>query len=88
MLLSAALSGSACFKPPPAVLHSRRFKHIQQEKKLHELFIHPAIQAGLIPFITALITAELFQRIRLMALPSLPDLPPRYILPPTSVLPH
>jgi hypothetical protein len=35
---------------------------------LHELFIHPAIQAGLIPFITALITAELFQRIRLSGL--------------------
>jgi len=35
---------------------------------LHELLSHPAIQAGLIPFIVALITAELFQRMRLSGL--------------------
>jgi len=38
------------------------------EKNLHELFIHPAIQAGLMPFIVALIVAELFQRLRLSGL--------------------
>jgi hypothetical protein len=40
----------------------------RQEKKLHELLSHPAIQAGLLPFIVALVTAELFQRLRLSGL--------------------
>jgi hypothetical protein len=35
---------------------------------LHELLTHPAIIAGLLPFIVALITAELFQRLRLSGL--------------------
>jgi hypothetical protein len=39
-----------------------------KEKKLHELFSHPAIVTGLLPFLIALITAELFQRLRLSGL--------------------
>lgn len=35
---------------------------------MHALFAHPAIQAGLIPFIVALAGAELFQRLRLSGL--------------------
>jgi hypothetical protein len=35
---------------------------------LHELLNHPAVQAGFAPFLVALITAELFQRIRLSGL--------------------
>ncbi len=35
---------------------------------MHELISQPAIQAGLLPFIVALITAELFQRLRLSGL--------------------
>jgi hypothetical protein len=35
---------------------------------LHELLTHPAIQAGLAPFLAALIAAELFQRVRLSGL--------------------
>lgn len=38
------------------------------ENKLHELLNHPAIQAGLAPFLAALIAAELFQRARLSGL--------------------
>jgi hypothetical protein len=35
---------------------------------LHALLDHPAVQAGLVPFVVALITAELFQRMRLSGL--------------------
>jgi len=35
---------------------------------LHDLLNHTAIQAGVLPFIVALITAELFQRLRLSGL--------------------
>ncbi len=35
---------------------------------MHALFTHPAVQAGLIPFIVALASAELFQRLRLSGL--------------------
>jgi hypothetical protein len=38
------------------------------EIKLHELLNQPLVQAGLAPFLAALITAELFQRIRLSGL--------------------
>jgi hypothetical protein len=38
------------------------------EVKLQELLNHPAVQAGFAPFLVALITAELFQRIRLSGL--------------------
>ena len=40
----------------------------QMEMKLQELFNHPAVQAGLAPFLIALISAELFQRIKLSGL--------------------
>lgn len=39
-----------------------------EENKLQELLNHPAVQAGFAPFLAALITAELFQRIRLSGL--------------------
>lgn len=35
---------------------------------MHALFTHPAVQAGLVPFIVALAGAELFQRVRLSGL--------------------
>lgn len=35
---------------------------------MHEIFTHPALQAGLLPFIAALLSAELFQRLRLSGL--------------------
>jgi hypothetical protein len=35
---------------------------------LHELLNHPAVQAGLAPFLVALLTAELMQRLRLSGL--------------------
>jgi len=35
---------------------------------LHDLLNHPAVQAGLVPFIAALVTAELLQRLRLSGL--------------------
>ena len=35
---------------------------------MHALFTHPAVQAGLLPFIVALASAELFQRLRLSGL--------------------
>lgn len=35
---------------------------------MHALFAHPAVQAGLIPFVVALASAELFQRLRLSGL--------------------
>lgn len=38
------------------------------EQKLQELLNHPAVQAGLVPFLVALVTAELFQRIKLSGL--------------------
>lgn len=38
------------------------------EHKLQELLNHPAVQAGLAPFLAALIAAELFQRIKLSGL--------------------
>ena len=40
----------------------------QTEVKLQELLNHPAVQAGLAPFLVALITAELFQRVKLSGL--------------------
>ena len=40
----------------------------QMEMKLQELFNHPAVQAGLAPFLIALISAELFQRVKLSGL--------------------
>src|ERR1039457_4242748 len=49
------------------VVNSPRFDD-QMEVKLQELLNHPAIQAGLAPFLVALITAELFQRIKLSGL--------------------
>lgn len=49
------------------MLNSRRFD-VQTEAKLQELLNHPAVQAGVAPFIVALITVELFQRIRLSGL--------------------
>ncbi|OFZ66411.1 MAG: hypothetical protein A2V79_01495 [Betaproteobacteria bacterium RBG_16_56_24] len=39
-----------------------------KEHKLQELLNHPAVQAGLAPFLAALIAAELFQRIKLSGL--------------------
>lgn len=41
---------------------------LQVELKLHQIFNHPAVQAGLAPFLVALISAELFQRIKLSGL--------------------
>lgn len=41
---------------------------IQSEVKLQELLAHPAVQAGLAPFLVALLTVELFRRIRLSGL--------------------
>lgn len=38
------------------------------EHKLQALLNHPAVQAGLVPFLAALITAELFQRMKLSGL--------------------
>lgn len=38
------------------------------EHKLQELLNHPAVQAGLAPFLVALISAELFQRLKLSGL--------------------
>lgn len=38
------------------------------EVKLQELLDHPAVQAGFAPFLVALLTAELFQRIKLSGL--------------------
>lgn len=35
---------------------------------MHDILNHPAVQAGLLPFIVALVTAELFQRLRLSGL--------------------
>jgi len=49
------------------VVNSPRFDD-QMEVKLQELLNHPAVQAGLAPFLVALITAELFQRIKLSGL--------------------
>lgn len=40
----------------------------QGRTKLQELLNHPAVQAGVAPFLAALITAELFQRIKLSGL--------------------
>lgn len=50
-----------------AVVNSPGFDDIP-EIKLHELLNQPAVHAGLAPFLAALITAELFQRIRLSGL--------------------
>lgn len=49
------------------MVNSPRFD-IQTEVKLQELLNHPAVQAGLTPFLVALITVELFQRIKLSGL--------------------
>jgi hypothetical protein len=49
------------------VVNSPKFDN-QMEDKLQELLNHPAVQAGLAPFLVALITAELFQRIKLSGL--------------------
>ena len=49
------------------VVNSPHFDDLQ-EVKLQELLNNPAVQAGFAPFLVALITAELFQRIRLSGL--------------------
>ena len=49
------------------VINSPHFDGLQ-EVKLQELLNHPAVQAGFAPFLAALITAELLQRIRLSGL--------------------
>jgi hypothetical protein len=49
------------------MVNSAQFDDLQ-EVKLQELLNHPAVQAGFAPFLAALITAELFQRIRLSGL--------------------
>jgi hypothetical protein len=49
------------------MVNSSRFDD-QTEVKLQELLNHPAVQAGLAPFLVALISAELFQRIKLSGL--------------------
>jgi hypothetical protein len=49
------------------MVNSRRFD-VQTETKLQELLNHPAVQAGIAPFVVALITVELFRRIRLSGL--------------------
>jgi hypothetical protein len=49
------------------VINSPHFDDLP-EVKLQELLNHPAVQAGFAPFLVALITAELFQRIRLSGL--------------------
>jgi hypothetical protein len=51
----------------PPVVNSQRFD-IQTEVKLQELLNHPAVQAGVAPFLVALIVVELFLRIRLSGL--------------------
>jgi len=51
----------------PAVVNSPQFD-IPRELKLQELLNHPAVQAGLAPFLAALVVAELFQRVRLSGL--------------------
>ncbi|MEO8331598.1 MAG: hypothetical protein ABI479_04135 [Gallionella sp.] len=49
------------------MVNSPKFETLR-EKKLQELLNHPAVQAGLAPFLAALVTAELFQRARLSGL--------------------
>lgn len=49
------------------MVNSPHFDYLP-EAKLQELLNHPAVQAGFAPFLVALITAELFQRIRLSGL--------------------
>lgn len=49
------------------MLNSPHFD-IFREHKLQDLLNHPAVQAGLAPFLAALIAAELFQRARLSGL--------------------
>jgi hypothetical protein len=49
------------------VVNSHRLDS-QSEVKLQALLNHPAVQAGLAPFLVALITAELFQRMKLSGL--------------------
>lgn len=49
------------------MLNSLHFDGLQ-EIKLQELLNHPAVQAGFAPFLIALVTAGLFQRIRLSGL--------------------
>ncbi len=49
------------------MVNSLRFD-IQTEVKLQELLNNPAVQAGVAPFLVALITVELFRRIRLSGL--------------------
>jgi hypothetical protein len=51
----------------PLVVNSLRFD-IQTEVKLQELLNNPAVQAGVAPFLVALIAVELFRRIRLSGL--------------------
>lgn len=57
----------ADFKSSVAVVNSRRFD-IKTEVKLQQLLNNPAVQAGLAPFLVALITAALFQRVKLSGL--------------------
>ncbi len=49
------------------VVNSPHFDDLP-EVKLQELLNHPAVQAGFAPFLVALITAELFQRVKLSGL--------------------
>jgi hypothetical protein len=58
---------SSDFKSFSPVVNSHRFD-IKPEVKLQELLNNPAVQAGLAPFLVALITAVLFQRIKLSGL--------------------
>ena len=64
MLIGCLSSDFKSFSP---VVNSHRFD-IKPEVKLQELLNNPAVQAGLAPFLVALITAVLFQRIKLSGL--------------------
>ena len=66
MLIGCLSSDFKSFSP---VVNSHRFD-IKPEVKLQELLNNPAVQAGLAPFLVALITAVLFQRIKLSGLAS------------------
>jgi len=49
------------------MVNSQQFDNLT-EQKLQELLLHPAVQAGLAPFLAALVAAELLQRPRLSGL--------------------
>src|SRR5512135_2040530 len=61
--MTAIISSRAC-----PVLHSRRALEYHRENKLQAFLHHPAVQGGLVPFVVALIAAELLQRLRLSGL--------------------